>query len=107
VILPGDYPPIGACCAGNAVCGLDGTRFEEYGVSFDDACQPRDQPGEEDDECPSSTPAVTDFGMLDFPGCCKPEGTCGYLVNDAFNLVEFGLGCVLPEGGAPTSCTPG
>jgi hypothetical protein len=111
--MPDQYPPIPACCAGpnEDECGLDGSRFEEFGAVFEDPCQPLDQPGEEDTECPSSPPVPTDFGMLDFPGCCKPEGTCGYLVNDAFGLVTLGLGCVdaapfLADGGTPTTCTP-
>lgn len=111
IILPGDYPPIPACCPSGGGCGLDGTQFEQYGAHFEERCQARDQPGEEDSECPSSTPVPTDFGDLDFPGCCTPAGRCGYLVDQAFHLVELGLGCVdaapFLDGGVPKNCTPG
>jgi hypothetical protein len=105
------YPPIEACCAAGDVCGLDGEPFREYGAVFEEACQPRNQPGQLDDECPSSTPVPTDLGALEFPGCCKPDGVCGYLVNSAFTFINLGLGCVdatpFLDAGTPASCTPG
>ncbi len=110
--LPGGYDPIPACCAGDGdVCGLDGSRFADFGANFEDPCQPLDQPGNEDPTCPPSTPIPTELGPeLQFPGCCKPDGLCGYLVDNALNLVEIGLGCVdaapFLDGGVPTSCTP-
>jgi len=111
VVLPRGYEPIPACCASNGECGLDGTQFDQYGAMFDDLCQPRNQPGEADDECEASTPVATDFGMLTFPGCCTPAGRCGYLVNNAFTIIQLGLGCVdaqpFLEAGVPPSCTPG
>jgi hypothetical protein len=111
VILPAGYDPIPPCCADGDVCGLDGSRFEMFGANFDDPCQPLDQPGNEDPLCPRSTPIPTELGVdLDFPGCCKPDGQCGYLVNDALGLVHIGLGCVdaapFLDGGVTTACTP-
>jgi hypothetical protein len=111
VLLPAGYDPIPACCAEGDVCGLDGTRFEEFGANFEDPCQPLDQPGNEDPTCPASTPIPTELGPeLQFPGCCKPDGQCGYLVNDALMLVTIGLGCVdaapFLDGGVPQDCTP-
>ena len=91
-------------------CGLDGSALEDFGVTLVDPCQARDQPGEPDSECEASPPFQTDFGMLNFEGCCKPVGHCGYLIDDAFNLVQIGLGCVdtaVVEGAVPASCTPG
>jgi hypothetical protein len=111
VILPAGYDPIPACCADGNVCGLDGSRFQEFGANFEDPCQARDQPGNPDPDCPSSTPIPTELGPeLVFPGCCKPDGQCGYLADTALNLVTLGLGCVeaapFLDGGVPTTCTP-
>jgi hypothetical protein len=111
VLLPQGYEPIPACCAENGACGLDGTRFEEYGATFAAACQPRNQPGELDAECAASEPVTTDFGELSFSGCCTPAGRCGYMVDRALGIILLGLGCVdaapFLDGGTPTSCTPG
>jgi hypothetical protein len=112
VVLPAGNPRIEACCAADGKCGLDGTRFEQYGVHFTDSCQPRDQPGELDPvECDASPPVPTDqFGNLVFPGCCTAAGRCGYMMDTAF-LFKLGLGCVDAEpflyAGVPPSCTPG
>jgi len=111
VILTDAYPPIEACCTSNDQCGLDGSQFEDYGAVFAEQCQPRNQPGDVDDECPASTPVETDFGPLFFPGCCTPAGRCGYYVERAFMIFELGLGCVdaapFLDAGTPASCTPG
>jgi hypothetical protein len=111
VILGTMYPPIPPCCASNGGCGLNGAQFEMYGAVFEEQCQPLNQPGEVDSECPSSTPVATDFGPLDFPGCCTPAGRCGYYVQNAFTVIEIGLGCVdaqpFLDAGEPASCTPG
>jgi hypothetical protein len=110
-VLPQGYPPIEACCAEGDACGLDGAPFEEYGLVFEDSCQARDQPGDLDLDCPRSMPVPTDFGDLDFPGCCTPAGLCGYLVDSAFGFISIGLGCVestpFLDGGTPEPCTPG
>ena len=110
LILP-DTEPIPPCCADGGVCGLDGTRFQEFGANFEDPCQALDQPGNPDPLCPSSEPVPLDGGLeLVFPGCCKPDGRCGYLANDALGLIHLGLGCVEAEpfldGGVPRDCTP-
>jgi hypothetical protein len=110
LILPGPYPPVEACCAAGNQCGLDGSALEEFGITLVAACQARDQPGEVDSECDPSPPFQTDFGDLSFDGCCTPEGHCGYLLDNAFNLITIGLGCVdtaVVEGAVPASCTPG
>ena len=112
VILPQGYPPIEACCTANNECGLDGAPFEQYGAHFTDPCQPLDQPGDLDSECGSSPPVPTEgFGDLTFPGCCTPEGRCGYMLNTAFGIIQLGLGCVDAEpfldGGVPASCSKG
>jgi hypothetical protein len=111
VVLPQGYEPIPACCTDDGGCGLNGAQFEQYGASFEEDCQPRDQPGELDDECDSSTPVATDLGDLIFPGCCTPVGRCGYMLNYAFGIIPLGLGCVdaapFLDGGVPQSCIPG
>ena len=114
LIFP-DVPPVSACCPdgdGVATCGLDSSGLEMLGVSFDDACQPLDQPGEPDDDCPDS-PSVsipdTPIAGIVFRGCCREETqTCGYLVNEVV-ILAVGLGCVdsapFLDGGAPSPCS--
>src|SRR5690349_2498955 len=71
------------CCtdADNA-CGLNTAFLESAGAMFEEACQPKNQPGEPDASCPSPPGAVIPTSMGDitldaFPGCCRPSGVCG------------------------------
>lgn len=110
-----DAPPVSACCPDGeevASCGLDSSGLEMLGVSFEDPCQPLDQPGEADEACPDS-PSVsipdTPISGITFVGCCREEThSCGYLVNDVLGILQVGLGCVdsapFLDGGAPESC---
>jgi hypothetical protein len=105
---------IPACCAADDACGLDATFLESFGPTFDEACQPRDQPGELDPGCPESAAVeVPDFGLpIVFQGCCRPDvGRCGYMVDRLFGgVLEIGLGCVdsqpFLDGGAAEPCDP-
>lgn len=46
--------------------------------------------------------------MLKFPGCCRPTGQCGYLLDSIADIFPLGLGCVdsspFLDGGAPLGC---
>jgi len=93
-------------CCDNDVCGLNTAFLASAGAMFADACQPKDQPGEVDASCPSPAGAVVPISeemtvTLDaFPGCCRPNGLCGVVVNEAttlggaVELGDLGLGCV-------------
>jgi hypothetical protein len=72
---------------------------------FEETCQARDQPGDLDEACPAADmvaiPVGGQMAMLDaFPGCCRPNGMCGVVVNDVslgggiIPVGSLGLGCV-------------
>jgi len=98
-------------------CGLDTTLIGALGVMFEEACQPRDQPGTLDPECPGTESVMVDGGFtIQFPGCCRPNGQCGYMA-DQISLIPglpgimLELGCVdsapFLEGGTPEACGSG
>ncbi|HEY3493543.1 MAG TPA: hypothetical protein VGK73_02610 [Polyangiaceae bacterium] len=115
LILPFNFDPVAACCIEERGCGLDSSFLGEFGVSFSESCQARDQPGEIDAECPESAPLMRPElpVPIRFQGCCRVEsGTCGYMLDKILaNTVDVGLGCVdstpFLEGGTATPCTPG
>jgi hypothetical protein len=103
---------IPACCADakTGQCGLDSSLLALFGPSFTEACQPLAQPGTPDASCPSSasTP-VTGTGLsITFPGCCRPNHSCGYELNTIAGVFQVGLGCVdatpFLNGGMPQAC---
>jgi hypothetical protein len=106
--------PIPACCAEGDQCGLDSSRLAEFGLGFDEVCQPKHQPGEVTSDCPESAPLMIPgstvmLGALQ--GCCRTESaTCGYLLVIAGGLLDTELGCVdstpFLEGGAAPACDP-
>ena len=82
--------PIGAfiippCCADQATsqCGLDSSVLSAFGPTFTEACQPLNQPGALDPECADSakTPVTGSTLEIQFQGCCRSNGTCGYLLD--------------------------
>jgi len=81
-----------------------------FGPTFPDACQPLAQPGEPDASCPDSPmQAVSGSALvIAFPGCCRPNHTCGYQLDTIGGFVPLGLGCVdsspFLDGGTPTAC---
>ena len=117
VPLPG-APAIPACCPAGMpnTCGLDATIIGAFGLMFDEACQPREQPGALDPSCPRTDDIeLPDAGLSgSFPGCCRPNGQCGYLA-DTLQLgplpIALGLGCIdsapFLDGGSPQSCGQG
>lgn len=104
---------VDACCASNPpnACGFDTSGLSSFGLAFEDPCQALDQEGQLDAECPRSPVVeVSVLGSFSFAGCCRPEGQCGYLVEQVETL-DLGLllGCVespFPDD-EPGSCTPG
>jgi hypothetical protein len=112
VPIPG-APAVEACCVGDDGCGLDSTILETFGPTFEERCQPRDQPGVRDSACPNSTSTSIDGGLaLEFDGCCRTDvGRCGYMLDKLFDTYEIGLGCVdsapFLDGGTPEACGDG
>lgn len=109
------------CCAAGDACGLDTGFLELVGAQFTDRCQIKDQPGDVDDACPAAEGLSVPFQgasiKLDpFAGCCRPNGTCGVVVNNVTSaagklpLAAFGLGCIEGApffGGEVTTCGAG
>lgn len=92
------------CCAANDACGLDTTFLSLVGAKFTDTCQAHDQPGTDEGSCPDATGLTVPYNGSDidvdsFPGCCRPDGTCGVEVNEVTSngflpIASLGLGCV-------------
>jgi hypothetical protein len=83
------------------------------GLTFDDPCQPRNQPGTPDPSCPSTDQIeLPDAGLsTSFSGCCRPDRRCGYLADTVLLgplPIALGLGCVdatpFLDGGSPAAC---
>jgi len=106
---------IPACCADATTshCGLDSSVLSAFGPTFSDACQPLAQPGIKDATCPDSakTPVQGTGFEIQFPGCCREDHTCGYLLDTIGGAVRIGLGCVdatpFLDGGTPQTCGEG
>lgn len=103
---------IPACCsdAETSRCGIDSSVLAMFGPTFSEPCQPLDQPGTPDDSCPKSqkTPISGTQLTVEFPGCCRPDHTCGYELDTIGGFIPLGLGCVdsspFLDGGSPASC---
>lgn len=112
VLIPQVDFTIPACCADAATnhCGIDSSVLATFGPTFPDACQPLDQPGTLDATCPASpeTPLAGTPLTIKFPGCCRPDHTCGYRLDSIGGLIPLGLGCVdsapFLDGAAPQAC---
>ncbi|HVJ15277.1 MAG TPA: hypothetical protein VM686_07545 [Polyangiaceae bacterium] len=113
LILPVEgAPAVEACCAQDDACGLDSSVLETFGPTFEERCQPRDQPGERDPNCPNSVNTMIDGGFsIEFDGCCRANGRCGYMLDSVLGVYEIGLGCVDSEpflnGETPAACGDG
>lgn len=100
------------CCADEATsqCGIDSTLLASFGPSFPEACQPVAQPGVKDKACPDSPKQAIEGSpiTISFAGCCRPNNTCGYQLDDLGGFIPLGLGCVdsapFVDGGVPQSC---
>lgn len=109
---------VATCCSSANKCGLDTSLLSAAGITFNTACQERNQPGDANSACPESPPIEVSSGIViqPFQGCCRPEGKCGHVLNVAdvtgVGTLDLKLGCVdtdgvLPEAGAAPTCTPG
>ncbi|MEO6600155.1 MAG: hypothetical protein ABIQ16_09810 [Polyangiaceae bacterium] len=112
VTIPlGDFT-LSPCCADAATsqCGLDSSVLAQFGPTFPEACQPLNQPGARDAECPESvkTPVTGTSQAISFHGCCRGNGSCGYLLDKLGDIFPLGLGCVdsapFLDGGTPSLC---
>lgn len=108
---------IDPCCAeGATACGVDSGFLTLIGVDLKGACIPKEQPGTVDSGCPSTEKTTVPYagqmvGVEGFKGCCRPDNTCGFLVDtvDTDLGVAFaapGLGCVDPKTFGATGTTP-
>jgi hypothetical protein len=115
---------IDPCCATDG-CGLVTGFLGLVGAAFEESCQARDQPGEADQACPTSSASSVPFDaggqtimipIAGFAGCCRVDGVCGVIVNDVRspvlgNLATLGLGCVdsapFFPGAQPAECGAG
>jgi hypothetical protein len=102
LICPNEVCPetgLTECCTFAGRCGVDFSSFGSI-LGIAPVCQQFNQPGTIDYSCPS-TGTLVGAGAPDFPGCCRPDGTCGVALNNS--LVS--LGCVLEQyGGIVRSC---
>jgi hypothetical protein len=90
-----------ACCPDEGGCGLD---VSALGLP-PQPCLPKHQPGALDATCPTSVFK----GMVNFPGCCRPNGACGAFADQAA-IYQLDLGCIDPAELGLTStaqaCSP-
>ncbi len=113
-IALGGFDPLVPCCADGDACGLDSSFLADYGVSFEQTCQAKDQPGVLGQGCPDSPPLSVPNSTVMVPplkGCCRTESeTCGYQLDKLLGLIDVGLGCVdsspFLDGGTAESCDP-
>jgi len=91
------------CTEADDACGLNTAFLATVGAMFEDTCQPKNQPGDEDANCPAPPQAMIPImdqmaTLNEFPGCCRPSGVCGVLVNAVgigpLPLGNLELGCV-------------
>lgn len=97
---------IDPCCTTTPAdtCGVSSGFLTLLGVDLKGLCLPKNQPGTVDAACPDSPASSVPFGgqmvsVVPFKGCCRPNNTCGFVVDDietdlggAFTSPE--LGCV-------------
>ncbi|MEZ4223010.1 MAG: hypothetical protein R3B13_18850 [Polyangiaceae bacterium] len=81
-----------------SVSGLIGIAGGCYGIG---------QPGAPNATCPSFMASIPGQGPIEIPGCCRPNGECGF----AIDLSGFGgpnMGCANQtcNGGPAKTCTP-
>jgi len=116
---------IDPCCDSSDRCGLTTSFLAGLGAQFEEVCQAHHQVGEPSNVCPAATGltlpvsagAQTLMVPLDsFAGCCRPNGTCGVVVDKLSTsggrlpLASLDLGCVDAAPfmkGKVNSCTGG
>ncbi|MEZ4223198.1 MAG: hypothetical protein R3B13_19800 [Polyangiaceae bacterium] len=100
--------PVAGCCT-EATCGiLVNQQISALLGGTPQQCAPINAPGANDSNCPDlDFTSPIDQSKVTFYGCCRPDSTCGTLID----LAQWGgpnLGCAdaWPAGSAH-SCTPG
>jgi hypothetical protein len=101
-LLGGTY--IDPCCAASDACGLNGGLLQLLGVELLEGCQARHQPGVPDASCRAKGTLAMTVGeqtvLIDpLPGCCRPSGACGVMVD----RLSLGGG-VVPLGAPGWGC---
>ena len=89
-----------ACCLTQApgTCGADlGQVASALGSSLQDPCLELDAPGVPDATCNGLDFTNPITGAIEtFPGCCKPDGTCGVVADLSISMSGPNLGCTSP-----------
>lgn len=91
------------CCSVDG-CGLQLDATIAGLVGLKAGCYALNQPGSANAACPEFN-ANTPLGAFTAPGCCRPSGECGFLV-EAAGVVD--MGCTKQDcgGNGPKTCTP-
>lgn len=105
-ISAGGLLTINPCCTLDG-CGLNIESTVSGLIGISAGCYGVGQAGKADTTCPKYTADNPLGGTIEFPGCCRPDGECGFAVDTS----SFGgpdLGCVPQEcnGGPAKTCTP-
>jgi len=110
VSLPQAQLEVPGCCADakTNTCGIDTSALPTMGGQALPACQPVAPAGKPDATCPAS-PAIPVMGIpITAPGCCQPNGMCGYDLDKVGGFISLGLGCVdstpFLDGGTAITC---
>jgi hypothetical protein len=101
---PGGLGFIPACCIDNERCGIDPPELTRDGGDL--PCTEVGQPGKPDPTCFAGqgidlddsgidAAGIVDGGRLDVPGCCRPNGMCGIIID--VPQIGLNLGCIDPE----------
>ncbi len=98
---------INPCCTVDG-CGMDLPQSVAGLIGMAPGCYGVGQAGGADATCPMFSVAnPLGGGNIDFPGCCQPDGECGFVI-DTSGFGGPNLGCVSQEcnGGPAKTCTP-
>ncbi len=97
---------VNPCCTTDG-CGMNIDASVSGLIGIAPGCYGVGQAGKADTTCPMYTVANPLGGTIDFPGCCRPDGECGFAI-DTSSFGGPNLGCVPQEcnGGPAKTCTP-
>ena len=103
----GGFVNINPCCTVDG-CGMNIDQAVSNLIGIAPGCYGVGQAGAADTTCPMYSIAnPIGGGNIDFPGCCRPDGECGFAI-DTSGFGGPNLGCVPQEcnGGPAKTCTP-
>jgi hypothetical protein len=97
---------VNPCCTPDG-CGLNIESSVSGLLGITAGCYGVGQAGKADTACPEYSVANPLGGTIEFPGCCRPGGECGFAI-DTSSFGGPNLGCVPQEcnGGPAKTCTP-